>query len=42
MYKLMLNTKDTVHALFLREALQKGPGKFTKKNQFLSRRGDRV
>lgn len=31
MYKLMFNTKDTVHALFLREALQKGPGKFTKK-----------
>lgn len=34
MYKLMLNTKDTVHALFLREALQKGPGKFTKKINF--------
>lgn len=26
MYKLMFNTKDTVHALFLQEALQKGPG----------------
>lgn len=26
MYKPMFNTKDTVHALFLQEALQKGPG----------------
>lgn len=34
----MYNTKDTVHALFLQEALQKGPGG-TYKNFFLSGRG---
>lgn len=39
MYKLMFNTKDTVHALFLREALQKGPGKFTKKKSIFIKEG---
>lgn len=33
MYKLMFNTKDTVHALFLQEALQKGPGGIYKKKK---------
>lgn len=34
MYKIMCNTKDTVHyALFLQEALQKGPGGIHKKKK---------
>lgn len=40
MYKIMCNTKDTVHyALFLQEALQKGPGEFTKKSIFIREGG---
>lgn len=39
MYKPMFNTKDTVHALFLQEALQKGPGEFTKKSIFIREGG---
>lgn len=42
MYKPMFNTKDTVHALFLQEALQKGPGGIYKKKKKLSGRGDWV
>lgn len=39
MYKPMFNTKDTVHALFLQEALQKGPGGIHKKKKKIIREG---